>query len=195
MSCLAQCAVRCESRPHVAQSWAQKGQTSRLPGSSCFSQPRSHQTAPQRVAVRFGAKFSRGLGNLIHLCGSLSSLFLSSPLAGVSKARSSQTPRVRRGSQPEVLGVWKWKSFFIAQAGPNFTFRVSASKTDRAIRGLSLSNLSFKPSRGMAEARDSYSSMPDLQFMAILSQSNWVGPASLCSSQILDVNVTPFTWF
>lgn len=47
----------------------------------------------------------------------------------------------------------------------------------------------------MPEARHSYSTTPDLQFMAILSQSNWVGPTSLCSSQILEVHVTPCTWF
>lgn len=47
----------------------------------------------------------------------------------------------------------------------------------------------------MPEARHSYSTTPDLQFMAILSQSNWVGPTSLRSSQILEVHVTPCTWF
>lgn len=45
--------------------------------------------------------------------------------------------------EAEVWDVGKWKYFFIAKAGPNFTFRVSTSKTDKAIRGLSSSDLSF----------------------------------------------------
>lgn len=139
MSCLAPCAVGCESRPHVAQSWAQKGQTSHLPGSSCLSQPRSHQTAPPRVAVRGTLQRSQEFHPFVWNPSS----FPSSPLKGLSEAQSSQTPGAQRGSQLQLSGVWKWKSSFIAQAGPNFTFRVSASKIDRAVRGLSLSNLSF----------------------------------------------------
>lgn len=119
----------------------------------------------QTCCCEFSSKILQKSWKSILLCGGLSNLSAHLPpqlptqralrswdgwLDQACRRSRLNPPLLELGEAPspnsweaEVWDVGKRKKFFIANAGTNFMCRVSLSKIDRAIRGLSVFDLSF----------------------------------------------------
>lgn len=105
MSCLAQTAEGCESRPHLLRAGHRRDSLDTSLAAPAFHSPPGtrHSSTVWCCPEDWGAKSSPDPRNSIHSCGNLSSLLLSSPLQGLSKASSSQTPGALRSLEMKII--------------------------------------------------------------------------------------------